>query len=84
MLTIEQKKQIQKFMSARRRELRAPAKRVFPKFNPSNMTTADYIAAYAVLNANLQLKGWAYAPAVNRTPPGLDPAYPEVVEEPNT
>ncbi len=80
-MTDEQKKQIQKFKAARRRELRAPDKRVFPKFNPSNMTTADYIAAYTVLNANLLLKGCAYAPAVNRIPPTLDPAYPEVLQE---
>ena len=78
----EQKKLIQKFMSARRHELRAPDRREYPKFNPRVMLTSDYVTAYTALNhKRLHLVACDFAPVVNRTPPGLDPAYPEVVAE---
>lgn len=60
------------------------AKRDYPKFNPAVMLTSDYVTAYTALNRpRLHLVACDFAPAVNRTPPGLDPAFPEVVEEPN-
>ena len=60
-------------------------KRAYPQFNPRVMLTSDYVTAYTALNhGRLHLVACDFAPAVNRTPPGLDPAYPEVVEEPNT
>lgn len=82
MLTIDQKKQIQKFMTARRRKLRAPDERDYPKFNSAVMLTSDYVTAYTALNhKRLHLAACAFEPTVNRTPPGLDPAFPEVVME---
>lgn len=61
------------------------AKRDYPKFNPAVMLTSDYVNAYTALNhTRLHLAACDFAPAVNRTPPGLDPAFPEVVEEPST
>jgi hypothetical protein len=61
------------------------SKRDYPKFNPAVMLTSDYVTAYTALNrARLHLAACDFAPAVNRTPPGLDPAYPEVIEEPST
>lgn len=57
-------------------------KRDYPKFNQAVMLTSDYVTAYTALNrARLHLVSCDFAPAVNRTPPGLDPAYPEVVVE---
>lgn len=57
-------------------------KRDYPKFNPRVMLTSDYVTAYTALNhKRLHLVACDFAPAVNRTPPGLDPAYPEVVAE---
>ena len=58
------------------------AKRDYPKFNPAVMLTSDYVTAYTALNrARLHLVACDFAPAVNRTPPGLDPAFPEVTVE---
>jgi len=58
------------------------AKRDYPRFNPECMLTADYVTAYVALNhARLHLAPCAIEPAVNRTPQGLDPSIPEVVEE---
>jgi hypothetical protein len=46
------------------------------------MLTSDYVTAYVALNhARLHLAPCAIEPAVNRTPQGLDPLIPEVVEE---
>jgi hypothetical protein len=60
------------------------AKREYPKFNPECMLTSDYVTAYVALNrARLRLVPCEIEPAVNRTPPSLDPAFPEVVEEPS-
>lgn len=57
-------------------------KRDYPQFNPRVMLTSDYVTAYTALNrARLHLVPCAFKPTVNRTPPGLDPAYPEVVAE---
>jgi len=58
------------------------SKRDYPKFNPECMLTSDYITAYTALNhARLHLVPCAIEPALNRTPRGLDPLFPEVVEE---
>jgi len=58
------------------------SKRDYPQFNPDCMLTSDYITAYIALNhARLHLVPCTIEPALNRTPTGLDPAYPEVVEE---
>jgi len=56
--------------------------RDYPRFNPECMLTSDYITAYTALNhARLHLVPCDIAPALNRTPAGLDPAIPEVLEE---
>ena len=58
------------------------AKRDYPQFNPACMLTSDYVTAYTALNhARLHLAPCAFEPAVNRTPPGLDPSIPEIFEE---
>lgn len=58
------------------------SKRDYPKFNPAVMLTSDYVTAYTALNhKRLHLAACAFEPTVNRTPPGLDPAFPEVVME---
>jgi hypothetical protein len=51
MNTPEQKKRIQAFMAALRREQRKPEARAFPKFIPG-MTTGDYIRRFNALNGN--------------------------------
>lgn len=57
-------------------------KRDYPQFNPAIMLTSDYVTAYTALNhKRLHLAACAFEPAVNRTPPGLDPAFPEVTVE---
>jgi hypothetical protein len=57
-------------------------KRDYPRFNPECMLTSDYITAYTALNhSRLHLEPCDFAPALNRTPAGLDPAIPEVLEE---
>jgi hypothetical protein len=57
-------------------------KRDYPRFNPACMLTSDYVTAYVALNhARLHLVPCTIEPAVNRTPPELDPSIPEVVEE---
>ena len=57
-------------------------KREFPQFNPMCMLTSDYVTAYNALNhARLHLAPLKIKPALNRTPPELDPTVPEVVEE---
>ena len=58
------------------------AKRDYPKFNPACMLTSDYVTAYTALNhTRLHMVPCAIEPTVNRTPQGLDPSIPEVVEE---
>jgi hypothetical protein len=58
------------------------SKRDYPRFNPECMLTSDYITAYTALNhSRLHLEPCDFAPALNRTPAGLDPAMPEVLEE---
>jgi hypothetical protein len=58
------------------------SKRDYPQFNPECMLTSDYITAYMAMNrARLCLAPCAFAPALDRTPAGLDPAIPEVFEE---
>lgn len=57
-------------------------RRDYPVFNPRTMLTSDYVTAYAALNSRLMLKGCAFKPAVNRTPPNYDPHFPVCVEEP--
>ena len=58
------------------------SKRDYPRFNPECMLTSDYVTAYTALNhARLRLAPCAFAPALDRTPAGLDPAVPEVQEE---
>ena len=58
------------------------AKRDYPRFNPACMLTSDYVTAYTALNqARLHLVPCAFEPAVNRTPPSLDPSIPEIFEE---
>ncbi len=58
------------------------AKRDYPRFNPECMLTSDYITAYTALNhSRLHLVPCTIEPALNRTPAGLDPAIPEVLEE---
>ena len=57
-------------------------KRDFPQFNPACMLTSDYVTAYVALNhARLHLARLKIKPALNRTPPELDPSTPEVVAE---
>ena len=56
------------------------SKRYFPAFEPG-MSTGKYLRQYAVLNAHVHLVPCTIEPAVNRTPPELDPTIPEVVEE---
>ena len=57
-------------------------KRAFPQFNPRMMLTSDYVTAYVALNhARLHLAPLKIEPALNRTPPELDPTVPEVLEE---
>ena len=57
-------------------------KRDYPRFNPACMLTSDYVTAYVALNhARLHLVPCTIEPAVNRTPPELDPTIPEVVAE---
>jgi len=57
-------------------------KRDFPQYNPACMLTSDYVTAYVALNhARLHLAPLKIEPALNRTPPELDPTVPEVVEE---
>ena len=56
--------------------------RDYPVFNPACMLTSDYITAYVALNAKrLHLAPLEIRPEINRTPIGLDPAFPEVIEE---
>ena len=56
-------------------------KRDYPRFNPACMLTSDYVTAYVALNhARLHLVPCTIEPAVNRTPPELDPSIPEVIE----
>jgi len=56
-------------------------KRDFPQFNPACMLTSDYVTAYVALNhARLHLVPCTIEPAVNRTPPELDPTVPEVIQ----
>jgi hypothetical protein len=56
--------------------------RDYPQFNPDCMLTSDYITAYTALNhSRLHLEPCDFAPALNRTPAGLDPAIPEIFEE---
>ena len=58
------------------------SKRDYPRFNPKCMLTSDYVTAYTALNhTRLHLMPCAFTPALNRTPAGLDPATPEVLEE---
>ena len=58
------------------------SKRDYPRFNPECMLTSDYITAYTALNhSRLHLVPCDFAPALNRTPAGLDPAIPEIFEE---
>ena len=58
------------------------SKRDYPRFNPECMLTSDYVTAYIALNhARLHLVPCTIAPAINRTPAGLDPAILEVFEE---
>lgn len=58
------------------------SKRDYPKFNPECMLTSDYVTAYIALNhKRLHLAPLEIAPAVNRTPPQIDPTIPEVTEE---
>jgi hypothetical protein len=57
-------------------------KRDYPRFNPACMLTSDYVTAYVALNhARLHLAPLKIEPALNRTPPELDPTVPEVLEE---
>jgi hypothetical protein len=59
-------------------------KRDYPRFNPACMLTSDYVTAYHALNhARLHLVPLKIEPALNRTPPELDPSTPEVLEELN-
>jgi hypothetical protein len=45
------------------------------------MLTSDYVTAYIALNhKRLRLVPCTIEPATNRTPPGLDPLFPEVIE----
>ena len=53
--------------------------RNYPTFTPG-MSTADYVARYALLNASLSLAKVTYTHA-DRPAPMLDPAQPEVIEE---
>ena len=80
-ITREEKTQIQKFMAARRREIRSKDSREYPKFNPETMLTSDYVTAYYALNAKRVLKGWTCEPTINRTPPGLDLSIADPVHE---
>jgi len=58
------------------------SKRDYPRFNPDCMLTSDYITGYIALNhGRLHLMPCTIAPALNRTPIGLDPAVPEIFEE---
>ena len=58
------------------------SKRDYPVFNPRVMLTSDYVTAYTALNhARLHLEPCTIEPALNRTPAGLDPAIPEILEE---
>lgn len=54
-------------------------RRYYPVFEPS-MSTADYLARYATLNAGLHLAKVNYMHA-DRPAAMLDPAQPEVIEE---
>jgi hypothetical protein len=54
-------------------------RRDYPQFY-AGMTTADYLAQYASLNARLLLKGEGFTFA-DRAAPMLDPSIPEVLEE---
>ena len=54
-------------------------RRDYPQFY-AGMTTADYLAQYASLNARLLLKGEGFTFA-DRPAPMLDAAQPEVLEE---
>ena len=57
-------------------------KREYPRFNPACMLTSDYVTAYVALNAKrLHLAKLEIRPEINRTPRGLDPSFPEVIEE---
>ena len=57
-------------------------KRAFPQYNPQMMLTSDYVTAYVAMNhARLRLAPLKIEPALNRTPPELDPTVPEVVME---
>jgi hypothetical protein len=54
-------------------------RRDYPQFY-AGMTTADYLAQYASLNARLLLKGEGFT-FIDRAAPMLDAAQPEVLEE---
>lgn len=54
-------------------------RRDYPEFY-TGITTADYLAQYASLNARLLLKGEGFTFA-DRAAPMLDPTQPEVLEE---
>ena len=56
--------------------------RFYPTFTPG-MSTANYVARYATLNAGLHLVKVNYKHA-DRPAPMLDPSIPEVLEEPET
>lgn len=57
-------------------------KRDYPRFNPQCMLTSDYVTAYVALNhKRLRLAPLETRSEINRTPAGLDPSYPEVIEE---
>lgn len=56
-------------------------RRDYPEFY-AGMTTADYLAQYASLNARLLLKGEGFTFA-DRAAPMLDATEPEVIEEPD-
>ena len=61
---------------------RHSGKRGYPRFNPACMLTSDYVTAYVAINAKrLHLAPLEIRSEINRTPRGLDPSYPEVIEE---
>ena len=56
------------------------ARRDYPVYG-SEMTTGDYVAAYARLNERLKLAPLDIAPAIDRVHARLDPTQPEVLED---
>ena len=71
-----------KFPKIRSNPKHESMRRYFPMFE-LGMSTADYVARYAMLNAGLHLVKVNYIHA-DRPAPMLDPAQPEVLEEPET